>query len=242
MRPSLLYRDISEDITEHDENVDAEEWSYSGITVYRGSLDMSYKDHNVDVYSLYSEDLRRIGIAEHDSDDHSIFNSLFFYETPFGTLMQEPGWKSSEKTVWSLMSPEAYQDYADTEFNKIILKAEGVLIPLSFLISGIPDVYECLECGKKSFSPITCVSVKKSKLVLYSNPYFIDESFIIYIPPNNTTVWSRLGLQQPASYEARCESPKETKKHSDLPETEHLLTELPQEFLPPHELQSPHPL
>jgi hypothetical protein len=74
LRPSLLYTDISPDIAEHDEDHDASEWAYEK-TVFRGALDGSYKHEGLDIYWLYDDDLNRIGLAEHESDDHSCFKS-----------------------------------------------------------------------------------------------------------------------------------------------------------------------
>ena len=76
LRPSLLYTDISPDIAEHDEDHDASEWAYSERTVFRGALDGSYKNDGLDVYWLYDDDLNRVGLAEHESEDHSMIRHL----------------------------------------------------------------------------------------------------------------------------------------------------------------------
>lgn len=183
LRPSLLYTDISPDIAEHDEDHDASEWSYSDKSVFRGALDASYKNDGLDVYWLYDDDLNRIGLAEHESVDHSIFRTLWFKDSPFGTLLQED-WKAGE-SVFTLLSPEAYQDVLDSD---ILLKAHNRLVLPRYLTDGLPSIYEC-NCGR-SFSPM-CSAVKKT--VVITNPLFIDDSFIMYQPPADSVVWSKLG-------------------------------------------------
>jgi len=190
LKPSLLYTDISPDIIEHDEDHDAEEWSYADKMVFRGSLDTSYKKHGLDVFWLYNDDLSRIGLAEHEIDDHSVFRTLWFYDNPYGTLLQEDGWKSNG-TLWSYMTEEAYQDCLQDD--TLLLKAANRIVKPEYLISGFPDLYQC-SCGT-FFSPRTgCTSVKKKVTVV--SPFFIDNSCIVYVPPTNSTVWSKLGLEQ----------------------------------------------
>jgi len=189
LRPSVLYTDISPDIAEHDEDHDAAEWAYSDRTIFRGALDGSYKHEGLDIYWLYDDELNRIGLAEHESEDHSTFKTLWFRDSAFGTLLQED-WEKKE-SIFSMMTSEAYQDCIDSN---IMLKASDRLVTPEYLIKGLPDIYEC-ACGK-SFSPM-CSAVKKK--VVITNPLFIDESFIVYIPPKDSLVWSKLGLQRDAS-------------------------------------------
>jgi len=188
LRSSLLYTDISPDIAEHDEDHDASEWAYSERTVFRGALDASYKNDGLDVYWLYDDDLNRIGLAEHESEDHSKFKTLWFRNSAFGTLLQED-WTAKE-SIFSLLSSEAYQDCVDSD---ILLKGCHRIILPKYIMNGLPEIYEC-SCGK-SFSPM-CSAVKKK--VIITNPLFIDESFIMYQPPPDSCVWSRLGLQYDA--------------------------------------------
>jgi hypothetical protein len=188
LRPSLLYTDISPDIAEHDEDHDAAEWAYSDRTVFRGALDASYKNEGLDVYWLYDDDLNRVGLAEHESEDHSRFKTLWFQDSPFGTLLQED-WKAGE-SIFTLLSSEAYQDATDSD---ILLKGCHRIILPKYITNGLPEIYEC-SCGK-SFSPM-CSAVKKA--VKITNPLFIDDSFVMYQPPPDSSVWSRLGLQRDA--------------------------------------------
>lgn len=183
LRPDLVYTNVSADILEHDEDYDASEWSYSGKQVYRGAVDRSYTKWNLDVYWLYDDSLQRTGLAEHDMDDPSIFEVLWFRDTPFGTLLQED-WTAGE-TLYSLMTPEAYQD---ASVGNVMLKLHGRLVTPDYVIHGIPEAWECTECGTRSFSQFECKSVKK--IEVSSNPFFVDESLIIYTPSN-----TRLTLQ-----------------------------------------------
>ena len=184
LRPELVYTNVSADILEHDEDYDASEWSYSGKQVYRGALDRSYTKWNLDVYWLYDDSLQRIGLAEHDMDDPSIIEVLWFHDSPFGTLLQEE-WTTGE-SLYSLMTPEAYQDASSSN---IFLTLHGRLLTPEYIINGIPEAWECTECGTRSFSQFECKSVKK--IEVSSNPLFVDSSLILYTPPSNT----RLTLQ-----------------------------------------------
>lgn len=184
LRPELLYTNVSADILEHDEDYDASEWSYSGKQVYRGALDRSYTKWNLDVYWLYDDSLQRTGLAEHDMDDPSIVEVLWFRDSPFGTLLQED-WITGE-SLYTLMTPEAYQDASSSN---VLLNLHGRLLTPEYIINGIPEAWECTECGTRSFSQFECKSVKK--IEVSSNLFFVDTSLVLYTPPPN----SRLTLQ-----------------------------------------------
>ena len=211
LRPTLLYTDISTDIAENDEDHDASEWAYSDKTVYRGALDISYKNEGLDVYWLYNEDLTRVGLAEHESGNHAVFETLWFKESPYGTLFQEE-WKTGE-SIFSMMSSEAYQDCVDSD---ILLKGVNRLVLPSYLISGFPSIYEC-ACGT-SFSPM-CSAVKKK--VVITNPIFIDDSFIVYYPPDDSKVF-KLGQLRDACGQEQLErhptTPQEPQERQQQPE------------------------
>lgn len=185
LRHPLVYKNISSEITELDEDYDASEWSYNGRNVYRGALDSTYtKDYSLDIFWLYDDNLLRVGLAEHESNDHSIFKVLWFYDTPFGTLLQEPEWKSMDKTIWSLLTPEAFQDTLE---NKDLLLLSGKIITPEYIINGLPDIYECSDCRKRSFSlNAECKSMKK--IESSKDPYFIDSSYILYSKPSNSKI------------------------------------------------------
>lgn len=179
----FVYTDLSPDITEHDEDHDASEWVYSDISVYRGALDTQYISQGLDVYSLYNDDSERVGIAEHLSENHAVFKTLWFYDNPWNTLFQEE-WKQ-DTTVYSTLTPEAYNDSED-----LLLKGSHRLVLPEYLYKGFPNIYEC-SCSL-SFSQTKSCQMKKK--VRVTEPIFIDDSFIIYIPPLDSKVWSKLGL------------------------------------------------
>jgi len=190
LKPSLLYTDVSQDVTENDEDFESTEWVYSEVTVYRGALNTEYLKEGLDVYSLYNDNSERIGLAEHSSDNHSLFKVLWFSDNPWNMLFQEE-WKQTE-SIYTLLSPEAYQDSID--INLLEKGCHRIVLP-SYIINGFPDIYEC-DCNV-SFLPTKCSSTKKK--VSITNPLFLDDSFIMYIPPSNSKIWSMLDLQQRVS-------------------------------------------
>lgn len=192
LRKDLLYTDISTDIMEHDEDIDAEEWSYNDKSVFKGVIDPRYTEKGLDVYWLYDENLNRVGLAEHETEDHAKFNVLWFHENEFGTLLQED-WES-DGTLWNKLTQEAYQDLLEDDFNTILLKGIGHFVTPEYIIHGLPEYYEC-ECGFRSFSSSEHHIMKKSCITLSSPIYFIDKSYSLFQVPSNSIVWSRLGLQ-----------------------------------------------
>jgi hypothetical protein len=188
LRPTLLYTDISPDVMEHDEDHDAEEWVYDDRTVYRGTPDPRYTELNV--YSLYDESLNRVGLAEHERDDPSVFRALWFYTSPFATLLQEPGWTMTGKTLWSMLSSDAYQTLLDADFANVPLVCGDRLVTVESLKQKLPSIYECTVCKKRSFSSETsCHAMKKIRI---ENPLFVDESYILYSAPPDSKVWITL--------------------------------------------------
>ncbi len=184
LRKGLVYTDTSPDILEHDEDIDADLWMYDDRDVYRGTFDPRYTEHNLKVYWLYDDSLNRVGLAEHEMDEHQIYKVLWFHDNPFATLYQNPEWKSEEKTIWSMMSNEAYQDCLDDDFKTIFdrcLSSKYRLVTPSMLISP-PSIYECKKCGKQSVSKFTCSNVIE-KPYFTDNLIFVDESMVIYKSP-----------------------------------------------------------
>jgi hypothetical protein len=188
LRPSLVYN-VNRDIADHDDDTDAQQWSYNGQELWRGSLDVSFREYEVDVFWLYNDTSECIGLAEHDSNDHSIFKTLFYKDSSFETLFQEEWTKVG--TLWSMLSPEAYQDFLNSSIEDIVLASNTRLITPTMLIA-LPDNYECTKCQKKSFNPFVCTDIKKKPFGPVLNPIFIDESYIVYKPSTNSTVWSIL--------------------------------------------------
>ena len=184
LRPNLIYKDISTDINERDDDIDADEWVYDEKPVFRGTMDPDYLKYDLKVYSLYDDNSKRVGIVEHDVNDETVFNVLWFRDNAFSTLYQNNRWKSTEKTLWSKMPYEAYNDCLEDDFNSIFdkcLYSKYRLVTPTMIIEP-PKIYECKKCGKRSIKQLkTCNSIRElpyfSKDVTY---FFIDDSFIIY--------------------------------------------------------------
>jgi hypothetical protein len=186
LRPSLIYTGLSQDITEHDLNYDAEEWSYEGRDVFKGSADPNYTSLNV--YWLYDDSLKRIGLVEHEINSPEVFRTLWIRErNPFATLFQDDEWKETGSTLWSLMSNEAYQDSLEKDFKNVFddaLRSKILLVTPEMLSKKENYIYECEKCGKQSFSALGCSTVmKKLDFNLYSL-LFLDESFILFKAPS----------------------------------------------------------
>ena len=244
LKPNYVYRDTSEDIADHDDDYDAEEWHYNGRDVYRGSLDRSFEWN---VYWLYDENSKRIGLAEHDPETPEIFYSLWFRNNVFSTLCQEE-WVSKDATLWSILSNEAYQECLEDDFKSVFDKTLHTNIRLMTpeMIIEMPEIHECSTCGKKSLLPLSgCSEVKRPYIDSDSSVLFVDESFIMYTAPADSRVWSKVHPHlQPACDEAgeqpelRSGPEQEPESESHQPESDHRHTQNPRSEL---EQTSPHP-
>jgi hypothetical protein len=190
LRKNLLYTDISSDVVEHDEDMDGDLWDYDGIEVYRGSFDPKYTKNDLQVYWLYDDNSKRVGLAEHDINNPEVFKSLWFRDTPFGTLFQEDGWSSKNSTLWSLLSNEAYQDCLEDDFKSVqdwALQSGKLLVTPNMLLAPI-KLYTCETCGKKSLSnPSVCKNMKETVFdVSQFSILFLDDSFVLYSGPENS--------------------------------------------------------
>lgn len=218
LRKGLVYKNISQDIVEHDLDIDVDQWAYDQKDVYRGSIDPDYLSHNLHVHWLYDDDSRRIGLAEHEADDPAIFKALWFYENPYATLFQDPLWKSSNETLWSKLSTEAYQDLLEDDFTTVYdacLQSGRLLITPSMLIET-PEIFICETCGKKSLTkPNSCSAV--SSLIEFSqfSLLFLDDDFVIYTKPS-------LEVQQPRDASEQ-EQPVQQVLSADLEESKDAL-------------------
>ena len=193
LRKGLIYKNISPDIVEHDLDIDVDQWFYDQKDVYRGSIDPDYLSHKLHVHWLYNDDSQRVGLAEHDADDPAIFKALWFYENPYATLFQDPEWKSSNETLWSKLSNEAYQDLLENDFKNVsdvCLQSGRLLITPSMLIET-PEIFTCETCGKKSLTkPNSCVAVSSPIQFSQFSIFFLDDDFVLYTKPSS-------GGQQP---------------------------------------------
>ena len=205
LRKGLVYKNISSDIIEHDLDIDADQWCYDDRDVYRGSIDPEYIPHKLNVYWLYDDDLKRVGLAEHESDSPEVFKALWFHDNPFATLYQDPSWKSTHSTLWSRLSNEAYQDYLEgLNIHDESLKSGTLLVTPSMLISR-PKLYVCEKCNKKSLmAEGVCPHALSFDLDFSKfSILFVDDDYVLY---------ENLGSTTPKADDA-CEP-----EHSELPE------------------------
>lgn len=213
LHPEFLYMNISSDITENDLDVVADTWMMDGQEVYRGTRDPSY-DH-ADVYWLYNDSLERVGCAEHSLADHADMQVLWFHDSEFGTLLQEPGWREDDE-LWSKLPRHVFDRYVNEEWTTPERFLEHCLCgPVRIVTPSMvvirPIVYTCTECGRKSLRKLLgCKSVPqyldfpdKEKI------FFVDFDFKLHHPPLDSTVWSRLQRHDDGSSQEPQEQPVE---------------------------------
>lgn len=230
LNPSIVYTNLSSDITEHDIDVVSDLWTMDNREVYRGSRDPTYTHANV--YWLYNEELERVGLAEHDLTNHGDVRLLWFYDNAFATLLQEEDWEVSD-SVWSVLPRNVVDLFLSrgwttpTQMLENCL-ASNVRILSPDLLVNIPPLYHCESCKKSSLKPIHPESVagkipfpEKEKIL------FLDADMIVHIPPVNSRVWEMIMPQSPLVDDS---SPEQ------VPEPEHYTQPSPpQSPEPPHD-------
>jgi hypothetical protein len=184
LRNGLIYKDINSDIVEHDEDIDAVQWTYEGKDVYRGRMDPRYVEKELEVYWLYDDNINKVGLVEYETFDKTLFEVLWFKNNEFATLLQNDSWVSKEKTLWSIIPYEAYLDCLEDDFSTVFdrcLSSKYRLVKPSMIMSP-PIVYSCSNCGKQSIKPLSCNEkyVKKNNYFNHPSFLFIDDSFILY--------------------------------------------------------------
>ena len=207
LRKGLIYTDTDPDVLDHDDDLDAEMYTYEKRQVYRGRYDPRYTKEDLDVHWLYDENSKRVGLVEYESADFSVFSILWYYDNPYSTLLQEPNWKSEDKTLWSMLSNEAYQDCLESDFKNVVERSLGGPYRLVFPSTiGTPyEYYECPKCNKKTLSMEgNCSALKKVTPSSYSI-LFLDDSFIVYTAPTDSQIWSILKQTEPLG---ACEPPE----------------------------------
>ena len=215
LRP-LIYTDIDPDVLEHDDDLDAELNTFEDRELYRGRIDPRYTSLDLDVHWLYDDDGKRVGLAEYDTNDFSKNSVLWFRENTWSTLLQED-WKSQEKTLWSMMSNEAYQDCLEDDFETVIERTKNGPYCLVF--------------------PGDVIKSKKTELPVL----FLDDSFVLYDFPKSSRIWDLLWITPPESPQAQpdasAEAQEEVQEHphhlDQEPQTESL--QQPQETVPEQE-------
>ena len=224
LKPGFIYNDISSDITENDIDVVADTWDMDGREVYRGTRDPRY-DH-ADVFWLYDDNLERTGCVEHSLDDHADMRISWFRDSEFGTLLQED-WTVSDD-LWSKLPRHVFDRFLNEEwttpdtFLEHCLQGPMRIVTPSMLVVR-PIVYTCSVCGRRSMT-------KKEGCVMFpsyldfpdrSKTYCIDFDFVVHVPPDDSSVWSRLqphddGSSQPQvqELEVPMESPPSSEQRS----------------------------
>ena len=235
LRKGLVYKDISPEIVDHDQDIDSDLWEYDGKDVYRGVQDPKYSKYDLNVYWLYDEKLNKVGLAEHESDEPQIYAVLWIYDNPFATLFQDESWKSKKVTLWSMLSNEAYQDCLEDDFETIFdrcLSSKYRIVTPSILIEK-PVVYCCNTCGKKSMKkPKNCTNVSTEPYLQFKNLLFVDEYFVIH---------QQLTEQLHVSSEEQQELKQESADPQELKDAEspQLVPQSPVES--PHSAEAPPP-
>ena len=181
LRKDLIYTDTDPDVLEHDDDLDAEMYTYDNRQVYRGRYDPRYTSLELDVHWLYDEHSKRVGLVEYESGDFNKFSVLWYYGNPYSTLLQDPSWKSTGKTLWSMMSEEAYQDCLEDDFKTVVERSLYSPYQLVFPSTYCKEyeVYECEKCRKRTLTlEGSCSTMKKVDTLFFR--LFLDDSFILY--------------------------------------------------------------
>jgi hypothetical protein len=197
LKPNVLYQDTSPDVTEHDINVVSDLWEMDGRSVYRGARDPRYTHANV--YWLYNEDLERVGCSEHSLEDHANFHLLWFHESPFGTLLQEEGWKVGDD-IWSYLPRHTTEKFfhegwtTPVPFLEQCLHGPLRIVTVETLVN-LPMVYSCEKCNRKSLTKFACSTTatpldfpQKEKV------FFVDADLVVHFPPPTSKVFKTLRL------------------------------------------------
>ena len=207
LRKDLIYTDTDPDVLEHDDDLDAEMYTYDKRQVYRGRYDPRYTSLELDVHWLYDENSKRVGLVEYETGDFNKFSVLWYYNNPYATLLQDPSWKSTGKTLWSMLSEEAYQDCLEDDFTNVIEKSLHSPYRLVFpsMYSKEYIVYECEKCKKRTLTlENICPTMKKVETPFFS--LFLDDSFILYERTSTEQT------QEPHGDDARQQSVVEARK------------------------------
>jgi hypothetical protein len=192
--PSIVY-ETARDATEHDIDVVSDLWTMGNRKVYRGARDPRYTHANV--YWLYDEELDRVGLAEHTLANAADVALHWYYDSPFGTLLQEEKW-TVDDPIWSKMAEHTYERFLTegwtdpSSFLEQCLSTPTRIVTPDMLIT-LPTVHACPTCKKKSLKPFACATVHvpldfpdKEKI------WFIDDSMNVSMPPPVSCVFTRL--------------------------------------------------
>lgn len=167
---------VDRSVADIDQGYEAEEVDIGNKSYFCGQIDPDYS-----VRWLYSDDGERVGCLEGE-------NVLWFYDTEWGTYLQEDGWSMQDQSIWSRMTPAAYEECFRRGWTTIadLQKQTSVLLlQLHHLKTGeLPEAYTHCKCGKTQeekradFTPFTV--------------FCVDEDGVLYTPPSSTSLWKRL--------------------------------------------------
>jgi len=179
---------VDESIAPFDLDTDVEEYNYDGRTVYRGNLDPEYS--GVQVYCLYDEENRRVGIAEHTSDGGH--KCLWHRDNVFSTLLQED-WSVYDETLWNIMTDTAYNDCMKrgwTTVKQLKTRTHTLkLVTPDDIASGLQNTTAvCSRCLSTKLHAGCIVEPERKKLTLFDT-LFVDDDGTIYIPPGDSIVY-----------------------------------------------------
>ena len=183
---------VDESIATFDLDTDVEEYNYDGRTVYRGNLDPEYSRDGLQVYWLYDEDNKRVGVAEHTADGHKC---LWYRDNVFSTLLQED-WTAYDETVWNIMTDTAYNEcmkrgWTTVEHLKTRTQALNLVTPDDIAASahcGKKQQEFCSRCLSTRLNAGCIVLTSKKQLTLFDT-LFADQDGTIYIPPGDSIVY-----------------------------------------------------
>jgi hypothetical protein len=171
-----------------------------GRDVYRGSRDRQYAHANV--YWLYTEDLERVGLVEHSLENQADFRILWFYDSPFATLLQEEEW-TNEESIWSVLSRPAVEMFLAEDWTtpssllNACLNGPTRVLTVDMVLNR-PSIYRCSVCGSKTMKKTECAEFQteteldfpdKAKIV------FIDDDLYVCKPPVGSRIWELLGFK-----------------------------------------------
>lgn len=223
-RKDLIYTDTGSGVLDHDDDYDSELIYIGNDRVYKGAIDPRYTEHGLDVQWLYNDNSERVGLIEYETLDREVYDVLWYFNNPYSTFFQEREWKSTGKTVFTYLSNEAYVDCLEDDFQHFIEMTLGGsmrIITPSMLPSIPTHYYECTECGKRTLSATnSCSSLKKIEFPASSSILFLDDSYVIYTPSDDSKIWKL--IQRPQLHGDDVQ-----KDLSQAQEQEHLHQELP---------------
>ena len=134
-----------------------------------------------------------------------------------------------KKDVWSTIPQKPFEQFINEGWTSPELFLEHCLygpsrIITSKMIYDIPTIYVCNACGRKSLHQITGCASREVTLDFPSKDkvFFVDADMIIYLPPKNSSVWSRLQLQPdddslPVPEQAQVQAPPPESAEPRLP-------------------------